>query len=169
MRVGTGPVLAWHWLHDDRTMHCAQVHTDTHTRAHLDPVEVGWTYWVKGQIKLCEWGLHASGDVLDAFQYAPGLVLCRVEMGGRIRKCHDKLVAETRTVLWMADMTAPVEDWLKAVRPRPYWSTGTLQRAKYAIQRRSDPGHAQCCSSFREMVRKAGVKAERQAKKEWTW
>ena len=166
MRFGTGPVLAWHWLHDNGTMHCA--HMFGSAREHEAPVRVGWTYWVGGEIKLCEWGLHASLDVCDAIRYAPGLVLCRVEMGGKIKYDHDKLVAETRTVLWMADMRDPLETWLKGTR-LPDWANGTLARAKYQLQRRFDPSHVQRIKSFREVVRKAGVKAERQAKKEWTW
>lgn len=50
-------------------------------------------------------GLHASLHPLDALQYAPGEILCRVEMGGDIVYGDDKLVATERTVIAMGDAT----------------------------------------------------------------
>lgn len=35
---------------------------------------------------LCESGLHASVRLLDALKYAPGPIICRVELGGTIIK-----------------------------------------------------------------------------------
>ena len=54
---------------------------------------------------LCEQGLHASKSILDALQYAPGPMLCRVRLFGQILHSDDKSVATERKVLWMFDAT----------------------------------------------------------------
>jgi hypothetical protein len=56
----------------------------------------------KGPLKLCASGLHASKNILDALQYAPGSIICRVEVGGEIIRGNDKLVCTERTILWRA-------------------------------------------------------------------
>jgi hypothetical protein len=56
----------------------------------------------KGPLILCASGLHASKNILDALQYAPGSIICRVEVGGEIIHCYDKLVCSERTILWRA-------------------------------------------------------------------
>jgi hypothetical protein len=87
-------LLAWHFLNDKGTL-----------RDGVTNVEAGQTLRVTGKIVLCERGLHASIKPLDALQYAPGAIICRVEMGGTIVHGDDKLVASERTVLWMVDAT----------------------------------------------------------------
>ncbi len=54
---------------------------------------------------LCEQGLHASLLPFDALRYAPGDILCLVEMGGRIIHGGDKLVATERTIICRMDAT----------------------------------------------------------------
>ena len=56
-----------------------------------------------GQLWMCEFGLHASEDILDALGYAPGHTICRVQCGGEIKKSDDKLVCSERTILWRVD------------------------------------------------------------------
>jgi pyruvate/2-oxoglutarate dehydrogenase complex dihydrolipoamide acyltransferase (E2) component len=56
----------------------------------------------EGPLKLCASGLHASKNILDALQYAPGSIICRVEVGGEIIHGNDKLVCSERTILWRA-------------------------------------------------------------------
>ena len=56
-------------------------------------------------IELCERGLHASRRALDAVNYAPGPIVCRVRLDGEIKEGDDKMVATRRTVLWLADAT----------------------------------------------------------------
>ena len=56
-----------------------------------------------GDLVMCESGLHASKNILDALKYAPGNVVCRVEVGGKIIKGDDKLVCSERTILWRVD------------------------------------------------------------------
>ena len=59
-----------------------------------------------GAIKLCERGLHASVRPIDAADYAPGPIVCRVECGGTIQHDDDKLVCTERRILWRADAEA---------------------------------------------------------------
>jgi hypothetical protein len=63
--------------------------------------------WLKETLPLnmCRHGLHASRHVADAIQYAPGAVLCLVELGGTIIEQHDKVVAQRRRILARFDAT----------------------------------------------------------------
>ncbi len=58
-----------------------------------------------GQLALCQSGLHASGKILDALQYAPGPIICRVELDGSVIVSYDKAVAQRRRVAWWVDGT----------------------------------------------------------------
>jgi len=69
------------------------------------PIIIGETHTVQGQLKLCEWGLHASSRILDALQYAPGPVIYRVRLSGEILIGDDKMCAPLRTYLWGYDAT----------------------------------------------------------------
>ncbi len=55
-------------------------------------------------LRLCEYGLHGSEHVFEALTYAPGPILCRVELGGEILREDDKVCAEQRTVINMRDV-----------------------------------------------------------------
>ena len=66
-------------------------------------VVVGETLSVDGEIVACQNGLHASVRAIDALQYAPGAVVCRVEVWGDLSKESDKIAGRHRKVLWMAD------------------------------------------------------------------
>ncbi len=52
---------------------------------------------------MCESGLHASERLIDALQYAPGPIICRVECGGEIERDTDKLICRERTILWRVE------------------------------------------------------------------
>ena len=86
-------VEAWHFLADD-----CRFGYDDGTKA-----EPGYVYSVKGPIKLCSWGLHASERAIDALKYAPGNMIGRVVLSGEIIRGDDKLVATHREYLWIAD------------------------------------------------------------------
>ena len=86
-------VEAWHFLADD-----CRFGYDDGTKA-----EPGYVYSVKGPIKLCSWGLHASERAIDALKYAPGSMIGRVVLSGEIIRGDDKLVATHREYLWIAD------------------------------------------------------------------
>ena len=85
-------VLAWHFV------------GDTLRDGRPIPAD-GVTLKHKGKLELCASGLHASERLIDALQYAPGPILCRVQMGGTIKKESDKLVARQRTIIWRVNST----------------------------------------------------------------
>jgi hypothetical protein len=60
---------------------------------------------VKGEIKICSSGLHASRHVADALQFAPGATLCLVDMSRDIEGQDDKLVARCRRIVARFDAT----------------------------------------------------------------
>ena len=93
------PILAWHFLRDDRTLQFE------HNKRENVKVRVGQTLRYKGELSLCHRGLHASVRLIDALKYAPGATICRVECGGEILRGDDKICAETRKVLWWIDGT----------------------------------------------------------------
>ena len=68
-------------------------------------VRVGESLSVRPPIILCTHGLHASRRILDALRYAPGPVLAVVRLEGMLIEDADKCAAETRTVLWMQDVS----------------------------------------------------------------
>ncbi len=67
-------------------------------------VKVGKTYSVKGEIKICEHGLHGSKNILDSLRYAPGFLLERVEIWGDVIEQDDKLVGRHRKCLALIDV-----------------------------------------------------------------
>jgi len=85
-------VLAWHFV-GDALRDGRPIPADGVTLKH------------EGKLELCASGLHASERLIDALQYAPGPILCRVQMGGTIKKDSDKLVAGQRTILWRVNLT----------------------------------------------------------------
>lgn len=68
-------------------------------------IEEGITHTVSGPPVLCQHGLHASLEPLDALRYAPGAYLWLVELGGEIEQGHDKLCATERTYIKGFDAT----------------------------------------------------------------
>ena len=85
-------VLAWHFV-GDALRDGRPIPADGVTLKH------------KGKLELCASGLHASERLIDALQYAPGPILCRVRMGGTIKKESDQLVARQRTIIWRVNST----------------------------------------------------------------
>lgn len=73
----------------------------------------GETITIDGEPVLCEHGLHASENILDALRYAPDGVTwcCRVQLGGTVYYDTDKAVATERTVLWMVDVSTILHEF----------------------------------------------------------
>jgi len=88
-------IQAWHFLPASRVPQWNYVR----------PCYVGQTLTARGDLALCENGMHASRRALDALLYAPGPVVCRVELSGEIIEDDDKMCARRRTILAMADAT----------------------------------------------------------------
>lgn len=59
----------------------------------------------KGPIKICQAGLHYSLEPFDALEYAPGAILCQVEVDGITETESDKGVARARKIVQRVDAT----------------------------------------------------------------
>jgi len=68
-------------------------------------IKAGVMHTFDGEPIMCEQGLHASVNILDALSYAPGPVVWRVNLSGEIVKGDDKCVATKREYLWGYDAT----------------------------------------------------------------
>jgi hypothetical protein len=101
-------ILAWHFLHESRRQAVYFDGDPTYT-GHL--VEAGRIDTVEPPIVCCERGLHASRSPLDALRYAPGPIICRVELSGEVDEEADKLAASCRKVLWVADASRTLREW----------------------------------------------------------
>lgn len=55
-------------------------------------------------VHLCRHGMHASDEILKAFQYHNGPILCRVFVEGISGADPNKFVGTHRTVLWMVNV-----------------------------------------------------------------
>jgi len=58
---------------------------------------------VEGPPVMCEHGYHAGKTLFDALRYAPGPIICRVELSGDIITDTDKHAATKRRLLWRLD------------------------------------------------------------------
>lgn len=67
--------------------------------------KIGTTHRVKGPVRLCGHGLHASARVLDAAGYARSPILWGVRLRGEIRYDEDKAAATEREYVWRFDTT----------------------------------------------------------------
>ena len=97
----TKPTEAWHFVREDRRLGYGDGNI----------VAPGYVYEVSGPVELCRWGLHASVKPLDALKFAPGPIVCRVELSGQIKTAEDKAVATRREVLWMSDATNTLHEF----------------------------------------------------------
>ena len=88
-------VEAWHFLRNNKRFGYGDGNI----------AKAGYVYSVEGPVTLCVWGLHASRRAIDALQYAPGAMVGRVVLSGKIIEGDDKLVATHREYLWIADAT----------------------------------------------------------------
>ena len=89
------PIKCWHFLQNNKRLQWGT----------KEVVKVGKTYTCKGNIVMCENGLHGSRKILDALSYAPGSICCRVEIWGEAIEGNDKLVGRNRKVLSIIDAT----------------------------------------------------------------
>ena len=86
-------MLGWYFAADDRKLRYGDGRL----------VRKGATHKVDVEPELCERGLHASKRIIDALQYAPGSVICRVKLGGKVVHGDDKSCATERTYLAVID------------------------------------------------------------------
>jgi hypothetical protein len=97
----TDSLKAWHFLREDGCLRY-----EPHTK-----VEVGQTLKYNGFWPTSQQGYHASVRAMDALKYAPGPIVCRVELGGVIVEEKDKAVASERTVLAMANASTVLHEF----------------------------------------------------------
>jgi len=62
-------------------------------------IKIGGTHEIQGEPILCKHGLHGSVNILDALGYAPGPIVYRVELSGKMDIGIDKISAQKRTYL----------------------------------------------------------------------
>ena len=62
-------------------------------------IKIGGTHEIQGEPILCKHGLHGSVNILDALDYAPGPIVYRVELSGKMDIGIDKISAQKRTYL----------------------------------------------------------------------
>lgn len=98
-------LLGWHFCTEDKRL------------GYDDGREIieGETLRVESNPVLCENGLHASERIIDALKYAPGPILCRVELSDGIVRGDDKAVARSRKTLWMFNATNALRDFTATV------------------------------------------------------
>ena len=78
-------------------------------------IVAGESLRVEGAPVLCETGLHGSIRLLDALQYAPGHMLCRVELSDGIIEGDDKAVSRERKTLWIFNAENALRDFAATV------------------------------------------------------
>ena len=88
------------------------------------PPDGEWLKYNKPLV-MCESGLHASIDPFDALQYAPGPILHRVVVRGKILHQNDKLCASERMIICRLDATELLRYYarMQAVSVLEYWQT----------------------------------------------
>ncbi len=97
----TDGILAWHFCSD--------------TLRDGSPIpDDGVTLRHDSDLIMCQTGLHASVNIMDALKYAPGHTICRVRVEGREEQGHDdKLVCRSRTILWRIDGEQILRDFAR--------------------------------------------------------
>jgi len=88
-------IKAWHFATNDRRLGYGDGRLVVKGRT--------LKYTGKKPIMMCTRGLHASERLIDALRYAPGNIICRVELSGEIIRGDDKLCATERKCLWWID------------------------------------------------------------------
>lgn len=95
-------VNGWHFLPADGCL------------AHYKPktkVRAGVTYTVSGPLTMCVRGLHFSRRAIDALDYAPGPIVCRIVATGDILHGEDKSVCTERRVIAVADASEVLREF----------------------------------------------------------
>lgn len=74
-------------------------------------IEIGKPLSVTPPLTLCTHGLHASLRAIDALMFAQSSIISRVVLDGETHYGRDKLCAETRTPLWIADVSCLLHEF----------------------------------------------------------
>ena len=141
-------------------------------------IVVGETHTVTCKPSLCEQGLHASKRAIDALQYAPGPILFRVALAGKIVEGEDKAVATKRTYLARVDAEPILREfarkcalqvihlWDAPAIVREYLETGNEQIRAAARDAARDAARGAAWDAARDAARAAAWDAARAAQAE---
>jgi len=100
MKPPADAIAAWHFLPaNGRTQYSNEL------------VTVGSILHVPGEIEICDRGLHASRRAIDALQYAPGPIVCKVLVWVAVQEQSDKLVGAYRQCVSMGDATNTLHEF----------------------------------------------------------
>ena len=137
---------AWHFLPADKRL----------SNGDGRLVQVGKWYKVKGEVEVCHNAMHAGRTVMSALEYAPGPVICRVEMAEPVewKSCGVICYSAGRKVLWMYDASRVLHEFacrcaedalalsespdprsLEAVRVKRLWLRGEATDKELAAAR----------------------------------
>ena len=81
-------------------------------------VRVGTTHTVEGTPKLCEHGLHASEQIIDALARAESTILYRVELSGEIDRGRDEIAAQSRKYIKRYNVESILFDFARLAAKR---------------------------------------------------
>jgi hypothetical protein len=164
LRAGYRPgskLLAWHFVAGNRMLRDGSL-----------LVEPGYIYSIGAEesVEMCEVGMHASRRAIDALQYAPGPVVCRVRLWGDVREDADRLVARHREVLWMADATRELHQfgvWCVRHTPladgRTVWHVLSDLRSRRAVTMKESWLRGEATDSDLSAARSAAMSAAESA------
>ncbi len=110
--------------------------------------------WLKhdGKVEMCSAGLHASAHIIDAIQYAPAGIVCRVALAGTIKHGTDKMVASRRVILWRLEAT---DDVFRAFARKAALSVIHLWDAPEIVKRYLETGDESIRAAARDAARDA--------------
>ncbi len=97
-RMKLNPNQAWHFIRRDENG------IDRLRDGSEAPKDGEWLEY-SGPLVMCESGLHFSRHPFDALLYAPGEILCLVEVGGEVIEGEDKGVCSRRKIIARKDAT----------------------------------------------------------------
>ncbi len=84
---------AWHFLAKDKKLGYGDNRL----------IRKNHVYKCKGELSLCNNGMHGSRRIVDALRYASGPIICKVDLIKPIKHGDDKCCARGRKVIWMLD------------------------------------------------------------------
>lgn len=116
-------MIGWHFVAKNKRLGYGDGNT----------VAPGYVYEVEPPIRLCRWGLHAGERATEALKYAPGPIVCRVELSGQVIRSFDKAVATRREVLWMADATTTLHEFACRVAEQELKDASVTDARSWAV------------------------------------
>jgi hypothetical protein len=122
--------FGWHWMHNNRELQYGNGGRVLGTWDVCHAI---------GKPELCRTGLHWSSRIIDALNYAPGSIICRVETWGETVHGDDKSASEHRQIRWWLDAEMVLWAWLCDTAEASLKTVGvTDERSLSAIALRRD-------------------------------